>query len=144
VTRAAKGGDCKSPAYSFGGSSPPFSTISQVKCRSPNNAGIAVDVQFRTVVRSPTGSRIIAGTAEVVGIPGRPGWQFRSAYIREGLRVRAADFWEQAAVRSYLCSDSVSDKITALWIKMRETTEDGENAQADEDRFANAPRAPGP
>lgn len=78
-----------------------------------------MDLQFRTHVITPSGPRIIAGTAEVVGVPGREGWQFRAAHIRENLRFRSADFWETEAIRRYLHSDSISEQITRHWIRMR-------------------------
>lgn len=78
-----------------------------------------MDLHFRTHVATPAGSRIIAGTAEVVGIPNRAGWQLRNAYIREGLRYRAADFWELAAVRRYADLPGVHEEITKLWTELR-------------------------
>lgn len=83
-----------------------------------------MDVSFRTCVRTPTGSRIIAGTAEVVGLPAREGWQIHNVYITEGLRHRAADFWELAAVRRYFDRDDVVEHITKLWSQTRETEDD--------------------
>lgn len=80
----------------------------------------AMDVYFRTHVRTPTGSRIIAGTAEVVSSTEPQGWQLRSAYINEANRTRSADFWELVAISRYLSREDVSGRVTKAWNELRE------------------------
>jgi hypothetical protein len=80
----------------------------------------AMDVYFRTHVRTPTGSRIIAGTAEVVSSKEPQGWQLRSAYINETGRTRAADFWELVTISRYLHREEVSERVTKAWNELKE------------------------
>jgi len=87
--------------------------------RSSTDAN-AMDVYFRTYVRTPTGSRIIAGTAEVVGTEDTPGWRLHSAMLNETGRVRAADFWELVAISRHLARSDVSQCVTKAWNELKE------------------------
>ena len=87
--------------------------------RSSTDAN-AMDVPFRTHVRTPTGSRIIAGTAEVARADHGPGWKLRLAYVNEAGRLRFADFWELAAIIRHLDRGEVSERVTKAWNELKE------------------------